>query len=148
VRLCGRAPRGGSLAAEDRASLLALVQPVAVEPLAAIKGLVLDSVSSPHTRRSYDLALSRFLAWYQAAGSPGLTKATVQRYRAVLEGQGLAASSLNVHLKAIRKLAAEGADNGLLAPEFAAGIGRVRGARRLGTRAGNWLTARRRPRRC
>ena len=94
----------------------------------------------PHTRRSYHLALSRFLDWYQAAGSPGLTKAAVQGYRAHLEGQKLSPSSLNVHLSAVRKLAAKAADNGLLAPELAAGIARVRGARRLGIRAGNWLT--------
>jgi site-specific recombinase XerD len=109
--------------------------------MAPIKALVLDAVSSPHTRRSYDLALTRFLDWYRATGARGLNKATVQQYRVHLDGQGLAASSLNVHLSAIRKLAAEAADNGLLAPELAAGIGKVRGARRLGTRAGNWLTA-------
>jgi integrase/recombinase XerD len=129
------------LSAQDPVGLPApRARPAAADPLAAIKSLVLDAVSSPHTRRSYDRALSRFLAWYQAAGAPGLTKATVQRYRADLEGQGLAASSLNVHLSAIRKLAAEAADNGLLAPELALGIARIRGARRLGTRAGNWLT--------
>jgi integrase len=43
-------------------------------------------------------------------------------------------------LSAVRKLATEAADNGLLAPELAAGIARVRGAKRLGVRAGNWLT--------
>jgi integrase len=102
---------------------------------------VLGRRSAPgHTRRSYDLALSRFLAWYRTAGTPGLTRATVQRYRAYLEQQELSASSLNVHLSAVRKLAAEAADNGLLAPELAAGIAKVRGAKRLGTRAGNWLT--------
>lgn len=111
-----------------------------VDPLANIKRLVLDAVSSPHTRRSYDLALSRFFNWYQAAGAPALNKATVQRYRATLEGRGLSASSINVHLSAVRKLAAEAADNGLLAPELAAGIARIRGIRRLGVRAGNWLT--------
>ena len=110
------------------------------DPLGAIKSLVLDAVSSPHTRRSYDLALSRFLRWYVEAGSPGLNKSTVQRYRAELEQQNLSASSLNVHLSAVRKLAAEAADNALLAPELAAGIAKVRGAKRLGTRAGNWLT--------
>ena len=113
---------------------------MAGDPLTAIKRLVLDAVSSPHTRRSYDLALTRFLNWHQAAGLPGLNKAAVQRYRAVLEGQGLSASSLNVHLSAIRKLSEEAADNGLLAPELAAGIARVRGVKRLGVRAGNWLT--------
>ena len=32
------------------------------------------------------------------------------------------------------------ADSGLLSPELAAGIRRVKGARRIGVRAGNWLT--------
>jgi integrase/recombinase XerD len=113
---------------------------VLADPLAAVKSLVLDAVSSPHTRRSYDLALTRFLEWYVDSGSSGLTKATVQRYRSELESRGLSASSLNVHLSAVRKLAAEAADNALLAPELAAGIAKVHGAKRLGTRAGNWLT--------
>jgi site-specific recombinase XerD len=64
----------------------------------------------------------------------------VQEYRAKLEADGLAASTINVRLAAIRKLATEAADNRLLAPELAAGIGRVRGAKALGVRAGNWLT--------
>jgi hypothetical protein len=64
----------------------------------------------------------------------------VAEYRTQLELGGLAASTINVRLAAIRKLAAEAADNGLLDPVLAAGIGKVRGARQLGTRAGNWLT--------
>jgi hypothetical protein len=43
---------------------------------------------------------------------------------------------------AIRKLAAEAADNGLLAPELAAGIARVKSAKCVGVRTGNWLSAR------
>ena len=53
---------------------------------------------------------------------------------------GLAPSSINVRLSAIRRLAAEAADNGLLAQETAAAIARVKGAKRKGVRAGNWLT--------
>ena len=34
----------------------------------------------------------------------------------------------------------EAADTGMLSPELAAGIRRVKGAKRLGTRVGNWLT--------
>jgi integrase/recombinase XerD len=64
----------------------------------------------------------------------------VQRYRAELEGRSLSASAINVQLAAIRKLATEAADNGLLAPELAAGIAKVPGARSEGPRAGNWLT--------
>jgi site-specific recombinase XerD len=45
-------------------------------------------------------------------------------------------------MSAIRKLAAEAADNGLLAPELAAGIARVKSAKSVGIRVGNWLSAR------
>ena len=38
------------------------------------------------------------------------------------------------------RLAYEAADTGLLSPELAAGIRRVKGAKRLGIRIGNWLT--------
>ena len=113
---------------------------LAAAPFGPVIELVLDGLASPHSRRSYALALARFLDWFEAAGRPGLSKATVQRYRTHLDGQSLAASSLNVHMSAIRKLAYEAADNGLIAPELAAGIGRVRGAKRQGIRAGNWLT--------
>lgn len=119
--------------------LPAVLRPAA--PLTPIVNLVLDAVSSPHTRRSYALALSRFLDWYRVEGAPRFDKAAVQRYRIHLERQQLSNASLNVHLSAIRKLAAEAADNGLLAPELAAGIARIRGMKRLGTRTGNWLTA-------
>ena len=43
-------------------------------------------------------------------------------------------------MSAIRKLAAEAADNGLLAPELAAGIIRVKGVKATGVRVGNWLS--------
>ena len=101
---------------------------------------MIDSVGSPHTRRAYGQALDEFLAWYRAEGRGPFGKAAVQQYRARLEHKGLAASSINVRLAAVRKLASEAADNGLLAPELAAGIARVRGAKRQGVRAGNWLT--------
>ena len=43
-------------------------------------------------------------------------------------------------MSAIRKLAAEAADNGLLAPELAQGISRVRSVKSTGIRVGNWLS--------
>jgi integrase len=70
----------------------------------------------------------------------GFTRATVQAYRAYLESEGLATSSINVRLSALRRLAVEAADSGLLASDVAAAILRVRGSRRHGVRAGNWLT--------
>jgi len=43
-------------------------------------------------------------------------------------------------MSAIRRLAAEAADNGMMVPELASGISRVKGVKREGTRTGNWLT--------
>jgi integrase len=108
--------------------------------LQSLRLLVLDSVASPHSRRAYGKALDDFLAWYAAEPRGAFSKALLQAYRSRLEAQGLAPSTINVRLAALRKLAAEAADNGLLDPVLAAGISKVRGARQLGVRAGNWLT--------
>src|SRR5258708_35275421 len=45
-------------------------------------------------------------------------------------------------MSAIRKLAGEAVDNGLLAPELAASIRRVRSVKSKGIRVGNWLSVR------
>ena len=118
---------------------------IAVQKIAGwtkLKALVLDSVSSPITKRVYNMALDEFLAWFQEAPRPGFTKATVSAWRVSLEARGLGSSSIIIRMSAIRKLAAEAADNGLLAPELAAGIARVRSAKSVGIRMGNWLSVR------
>jgi site-specific recombinase XerD len=107
-----------------------------------LKALVLDSVSSPITKRVYNMALDEFLGWFQQAPWPGFTKATVSAWRVSLEARGLGSSSIIIRMSAIRKLAAEAADNALLAPELAAGIARVRSAKSVGIRVGNWLSVR------
>jgi site-specific recombinase XerD len=107
-----------------------------------LKRLVLDSVSSPITRRVYNLGLDEFFAWYGEEPRPGFTKATVSAWRVALEARGLGAVSINVRITAVRKLAVEAADNGLLAPELAAGITRVKGVASKGVRLGNWLSVR------
>src|SRR5579864_5611729 len=118
---------------------------IVVEKLAEwqrLKALVLDSVSSPITKRVYNMALDEFLRWFQQAPRPGFTKATVSAWRVWLEARGLGSSSIIIRMSAIRKLAAEAADNGLLAPELAAGIARVKSAKSVGVRTGNWLSVR------
>lgn len=107
-----------------------------------LKALVLDSVSSPITRRVYNMALDEFIAWLRQEPHPGFSKATVNAWRVSLEARGLGSSSISVRMSAIRKLAAEAADNGLLAPELAAGIIRVKGVKSTGVRMGNWLSLR------
>jgi site-specific recombinase XerC len=108
---------------------------------AGIRLLVIDSVASPHTKRAYGRAVDEFLAWHRREQPGPLSKAVVQCYRAsVLEARGLAASSVNTHLAALRKLAAEAADNGLLDAETARSIVKVKGAKSRGARLGNWLS--------
>src|SRR5215469_16917632 len=109
--------------------------------LRRLKSLVLDSVSSPITKRVYNLGLDEFFAWYAQEPRPGFTKATVAAWRVALEARGLGAVSINIRITAVRKLAVEAADNGLLAPELANGITRVKGVASKGVRLGNWLTA-------
>src|SRR5579862_8021416 len=107
-----------------------------------LKGLVLDSVSSPITRRVYNLGLNEFFTWYGQEQRAGFTKGTVSAWRVALEGRGLGSISINGRITAVRKLAVEAADNGLLAPELAAGITRIKGVRAKGVRIGNWLSMR------
>src|SRR5690242_17696805 len=77
---------------------------------AKLKDLVLDGVTSKHSRRSYALALDGFFFWWESEGRPRFTKAVVQAFRSKLEADGLAAATINVRLAAIRKLAVEAAD--------------------------------------
>src|ERR1035437_137454 len=107
-----------------------------------LKKLVLDSVSSPITKRVYNMALNEFMEWFQQAPRPGFTKATMSAWRVSLEEHGLGSSSIIIRMSAIRKLAAEAADNGLLAPDLAAGIRRVKSVKSVGIRVGNWLSQR------
>jgi site-specific recombinase XerD len=102
--------------------------------------LVLDSVASPLTKVAYGKSLRDFIDWWTAQGRPPLTKAVVTQHVQALRDRGLASSSINVRLAALRKLVREAADNGLLEHDVAHGIARVPGARRQGRRSGLWLT--------
>ena len=101
-----------------------------------LKALVLDSVSSPITRRVYNLGLDEFFDWFSREPRSGFNKATVSAWRVALEARRLGSISINVRITAVRKLAVEAADNGLLAPELAAGITRIKGVKMKGVRLG------------
>ena len=64
-----------------------------------LKALALDSVSSPMTKRVYNLGLDEFFAWYAQEPRPGFTKATVAAWRVALEARGLGAVSINVRIR-------------------------------------------------
>ena len=102
----------------------------------AIIALVTNSLTSAHSKRAYSKALTDFLRWMQSNGKP-FTKATIQEYKQSLTGSP---ASINLKMSAIRKLATEAADNGLLDQQIANGISRVSGVTSHGVRAGNWLS--------
>ena len=101
---------------------------------------VLDNLDSPHSKRAYARHLREFLAWHHGSGQTVINKAVVQRYAAQLSASGVAASTVNQKLSAIRKLALEAADNGAIDSQIANGIKAVKGVRQEGVRSGNWLS--------
>jgi hypothetical protein len=105
------------------------------------KAAVLDSLRSPESKRGYRHAIDEFIHWYCSEPRLSLNKTVVTRYRIHLENRQLAAGTINGRLAAVRRLASEAADAGLLSPELAAGSRRVKGVKKLGVRPGNWLTA-------
>jgi hypothetical protein len=105
------------------------------------KMAVLNSLGSPASRRVYEYAIDQFIAWYCSEPRLAFNRIVAVRYRMHLESRGLAANTINQQLAAVRRLAHEAADSGLLSPELAAGISRVKGVKQLGFRSGNWLSA-------
>src|SRR3954454_25279917 len=104
------------------------------------KSAVLNSLSSPHSRRNNKFAMEQFITWYCSEPRLAVNRAVVLRFRLYLESLGLAAGTVNQRLAAVRRLAYGAADSGLLSPELAAGIRRVKGVKQFGSRTGNWLT--------
>ena len=105
------------------------------------KSAVLNSLTSRSSQRSYDHAIREFIDWYCSEPRLAFNKTVVTRYRINLEQNNYASSTINLRLAAVRRLAYEAADSGLLSPHPAAGIRRVKGVKKHGMRIGNWLTA-------
>jgi integrase len=114
---------------------------LALPDLEQSKAAVLNTLTSKSGQRSYDRAITDFVDWYCSEPRLAFNRAVVLRYRIYLEQRQYAATTINLRLVAVRRVAYEAADSGLLSPELAAGIRRVKGARRIGVRLGNWLTA-------
>src|SRR4029077_13177609 len=90
--------------------------------------------------------IDEFVDWYCSEPRLSFSKTVVLRYWMHLESRNLAPGTVNLRLGAVRRLAYEAADCGLLSPDLAAGIRRVKGIKKLGikklgVRLGNWLTA-------
>jgi integrase len=105
------------------------------------KSAVLNSLASLNSRRAYEYAIREFTESYCSEPRLAFNKTVLTRYRMFLEQARYSASTINLQLTAIRRLAYEAADCGLLSLELAAGVQRMKGVKLLGVRLGNWLTA-------
>src|ERR1700681_4781180 len=105
------------------------------------KAAVINSLSCPDAQRGYCHAIDEFVEWYCSEPRLSFSKTVVVRYRMHLESRHLAPGTINLRLGAVRRLAYEAADCGLLSADLAAGIRRAKASRSLGIRLGNWLTA-------
>jgi len=99
------------------------------------KAAVLNSLTSPDAQRGYRHAIEEFVDWYCSEPRLALNRTVVLRYRAHLESRQLAPGTINLRLGAVRRLAYEAADCGLLSADLAAGI------RRVLIREGLWVDA-------
>ena len=124
----------------NRRKIARLKAKLGLPDLEEAKSAVLASLRSPESQRSYRHAIDEFVLWYCSEPRLSFNKTVVTRYRIHLEDRQLAPGTVNVRLAAVRRLAYEAADTGLLSPELAAGIRRVKGSKKLGIRLGNWLT--------
>jgi site-specific recombinase XerD len=109
--------------------------------LEVVKSAVLNSLSCPDAQRGYRHAIDEFVEWYCSEPRLSFCKTVVVRYRMHLETRHLAPGTINLRLGAVRRLAYEASECGLLSADLAAGIRRVKGVKKLGVRLGNWLTA-------
>src|SRR2546430_984939 len=105
------------------------------------KAAVLNSLNSTDAKRGYRHAIDEFVDWYCSEPRLAFNRIVVLRYRSHLESRQLAPGTINLRLGAARRLAYEAADSGLLSADLTTGIRRVKVAKKLGVRLGNWLTA-------
>jgi hypothetical protein len=101
------------------------------------KAVVLNSLNSTDAKRGDRHAIEEFVDWYCSEPRLAFNRIVVLRHRSHLESRQLAPGTINLGLGAVRRLAYEAADCGLLSADLAAGIHRVKGVKKLGMRLRN-----------
>src|SRR5256885_13398122 len=81
------------------------------------KAAVLNSLTSPDAQRGYRHAIDEFVDWYCSEPRLALNRIVVLRYRSHLESRQLVPGTVNLRLGAVRRLAYEAADCGLLSAD-------------------------------
>ena len=77
-----------------------------------VKKIVLDSLTTPHSKAAYSQSIDIFLSWYVNVWRAGLSKVAVHAYRQYLIDKGYSPGTVNARLSAVKRLAFEAADSG------------------------------------
>src|SRR6266481_1731981 len=94
------------------------------------KAAVLNSLNSADAKRGYRHAIDEFVDWYCSEPRLAFNRIVVLRYRSHLESRQLAPGTINLRLGAVRRVAYEAPDCGLLSADLAASIRRVKGVKK------------------
>ena len=112
----------------------------ALPELQEAKKRVLARLASEQSRRTYRSSIDDFIDWYCSCPRLGFDRRSVTSYVEALKERGLAPSTVNGRLAAIRALAAYCRDSGLIGADALASIMRTTGMKQLGVRTGHWLS--------
>ena len=99
---------------------------LALSDLEHTKTAVLNSLRSVSGQRTYDHAIREFVAWYCSEPRLAFNRTVVLRYRLHLEQRRYAPATINLRLAAIRRVAYEASDAGLLSADAPATLRTVR----------------------
>jgi hypothetical protein len=82
---------------ENRPESLGRSATLAIPELEQSKAAVLNSLASQHSRRGYEYAIERLIAWYCAEPRLTFNRSVVVKYRSFLERLSLSAATIMLH---------------------------------------------------
>src|SRR5437868_11120227 len=82
------------------------------------KSAVLNSLTSAEAQRGYRHAIDEFVEWYCSEPRLSFNRTVVLPYRIHLESRKLAPGTVNLRLGAVRRVAYEASDCGLLSADL------------------------------
>ena len=91
---------------------------LALPDLEQSKAAVLNSLTSKSGQRKYDRAITDFVEWYCSEPRLAFNRTVVLPHRIYLEQRPYAATTISLRLAAVRRVAFEAADSGLLSPDW------------------------------